>query len=464
MNFELMFDEMPTAYLLVDRDLVIVEANKAYLTMLARSRADLVGRGVFEAFPPSPDTLDVAGRSPVELSFRRARSSGEPDVLPLHQYNVLDPRTGIVETRFWSLINAPLRGADGTVAYILQRVEDVTDYVRDREERVARTPVVDASAREVAAEAELYVRMQELRAARDAERAAVAALQESEARARAVLDTAGDAIITFDRAGLVTSMNRAAGRMFGRFAAATIGRNVAILLQDPGRRGAENPVLDALGAGGTQVVIADGEFLGCHRDGRLFPVELAVSDVGLASGLFTAVIRDISERKRLETRLAHQSLHDPLTGLANRTLLHHRLDHEVSRLARHPGVLAVLFIDLDGFKAVNDTLGHAAGDALLVATADRLRLGCRNEDLVTRYGGDEFVAVCAELTHPAEATAIAARLDGLLSAPVELAGRQIHPRASVGVITDDGTRTPDQLLHAADTAMYSVKRGRTDAR
>lgn len=455
-DFAAVFAHLPAAVLVMDLDLVIVEVNDAYLALLDRRRSDLIGRYVFDAFPPGPETLDADGRSLVELSFRKARDRGETDVMPLHQYDVLDPRTGIVERRFWSLVSAPVRGPDGAVAFVVHRTEDVTDYVRAQEERAAGV----AAAAEQAVEAELYIRMQQLRAAREAETVALAALRASESRARAVLDTAVDAIITIDRAGEVESMNRAAELMFGLPAAETIGRSVSALLRAPGLPETANPVLSAVGAGVSQVMLTDGEILGCHRDGRLFPVELAVSDVGVESGLYTAVVRDVSERTRLQAELAHQSLHDPLTGLANRTLLRDRLDHALARLARHPGLVAVLFIDLDGFKVVNDTLGHAAGDALLVATAQRLRLAIRSGDLVARFGGDEFVILCEELTHEDEGHAIAQRIELVVATPLELDGRSVRPRCSVGIITDSGRRSADELIAAADAAMYGVKRSR----
>lgn len=161
-DFAALFAGLPTAYLVMDRDLVIVDANRAYLDLLRRERADLVGRFVFDAFPPTADALDDQGRNPLETSFLRARDTGLADAMPLVQYDVLDA-TGVVEQRFWSLISAPLLGADGHADLVLQRVEDITEYVQDRERDRSRTQAV---------EAELFVRSREIEVARTAERLA----------------------------------------------------------------------------------------------------------------------------------------------------------------------------------------------------------------------------------------------------------------------------------------------------
>jgi PAS domain S-box-containing protein len=168
-DFEKLFADLPTAYLVMTPDLVIVEANRAYLQTLGRTREELVGRPVFEAFPPTPDALDEHGRNPLQTSFERARDTGEPDPMPLYEYGVLDPVTGEVAQRYWSLISAPVLGEDGRALLVLQRVEDVTDYVREREalqDEVAREQV--GHRRVEAVEADLFARVQELHAAQQA--------------------------------------------------------------------------------------------------------------------------------------------------------------------------------------------------------------------------------------------------------------------------------------------------------
>ena len=169
-------------------------------------------------------------------------------------------------------------------------------------------------------------------------------------------------------------------------------------------------------------------------------------------------MEDITERKALQQRISHAATHDPLTGLANRAHLVAELDRRLaaSFSARDP--LAVLFVDLDGFKRVNDSLGHTAGDQLLVMLAERLQAQARTGDLVSRFGGDEFVVVAEQTGGPDGALGMAHRMLHALAAPAEIAGTQMRPRASIGVaLAVDRDSTSETLLRDADAAMYEAK-------
>jgi diguanylate cyclase (GGDEF)-like protein len=161
-----------------------------------------------------------------------------------------------------------------------------------------------------------------------------------------------------------------------------------------------------------------------------------------------------SERKRL----AHDALHDPLTGLPNRLLLDERARHALAAARRYRERVALLFIDLDRFKAVNDRLGHAAGDRVLCDAASRILDSVRPADTVSRLGGDEFVVLCERLVDPTEAVAISSRTLNALSRPYEVQGRHVEVGASVGVTFSAETTDPTQLLSEADAAMYLAKR------
>jgi diguanylate cyclase (GGDEF)-like protein len=185
-------------------------------------------------------------------------------------------------------------------------------------------------------------------------------------------------------------------------------------------------------------------------------VILSVLVIGRLSGLVRLLTADIDKRRVLEAQLSFQATHDPLTHLANRRLFVKRAEE---RLAAQPaGPIAVLFLDLDDFKTVNDSLGHQAGDELLVAVGDRIRACLREGDLAARLGGDEFAVLLGEIVDPAEAESVAARLAQTLTEPLMLAGTVVPVAASIGI----AVRTPemadvDALMRAADVAMYGAK-------
>ncbi len=169
--------------------------------------------------------------------------------------------------------------------------------------------------------------------------------------------------------------------------------------------------------------------------------------------------RDVTERRQAEEAIRHQALHDPLTGLPNRRLFNDRLDHAVARQGRTGGPAAVLIIDLDGFKTVNDSLGHGVGDALLVAIAKRFRNSLRAFETISRLGGDEFAILLEDLRSPEEAEMVAQRMLDALVDPVPLADREVAIGASIGIaIAERVENAPERLLSNADSAMYRAKR------
>jgi len=174
--------------------------------------------------------------------------------------------------------------------------------------------------------------------------------------------------------------------------------------------------------------------------------------------LVVRAIRYAIERKRAELELSHQAVHDPLTGLPNRTLFMDRLRLALARVERGSQSVAVLFLDLDRFKIVNDSLGHEAGDALLTAVAERLSSLLRSSDTVARFGGDEFVMLCDELGSEQDAVVVAERIGSELSKPHTIGGREIQVRASIGIAYGrDRTAAPEELIRSADQAMFRAK-------
>jgi diguanylate cyclase (GGDEF)-like protein/PAS domain S-box-containing protein len=198
-----------------------------------------------------------------------------------------------------------------------------------------------------------------------------------------------------------------------------------------------------------------------HKEGQVVWALLSVSMVHDEEGeplYFVSQIQDISERKVLEERLQHRAFHDSLTDLPNRQLFMDRLGQALRRTGRRHKRIAVLFMDLDGFKVVNDSLGHQVGDLLLTVVAQRLRRCLRPEDTLARFGGDEFVVLIEGLDDPAQAVQVAERITEELRSPFIMEGRDLYVIASIGISLGDArTHDPDALLREADTAMYRAK-------
>ncbi|MBA3998207.1 MAG: diguanylate phosphodiesterase [Candidatus Accumulibacter sp.] len=205
-----------------------------------------------------------------------------------------------------------------------------------------------------------------------------------------------------------------------------------------------------------------GEIWNRRKNGEVYPAWMTISAVHSEEGKpthYVSVFSDISQLKRSEEELARLAHYDPLTGLPNRLLLQSRLEHAIDRAERHGEQVALLFIDLDRFKTVNDSLGHVAGDQLLLDAALRLRERVRDEDTLGRFGGDEFLLLLEPIDGPEEAAIVARDLLAVLAQPFRLAGSsEVYIGASIGIsiFPDDGATAAD-LLRDADAAMYQAK-------
>jgi diguanylate cyclase (GGDEF)-like protein len=211
------------------------------------------------------------------------------------------------------------------------------------------------------------------------------------------------------------------------------------------------------------MIDAGGEIVARRADGTEFPAEISVNALGSAAGCELLVsVRDVTARKRTEEALLRHALHDSLTGLPNRVLLLDRLTMSLARATRRRARVGVLFLDLDRFKLFNDSRGHAAGDALLRDVAERLRVAIRPDDTVARFGGDEFVIVCDELTDETEALRVGERVLRSLREPFTVGTEEIFLSGSLGIALAEADSAADTMLRDADAAMYRAKlRGRS---
>ncbi len=302
------------------------------------------------------------------------------------------------------------------------------------------------------------------------------ALRESQEKLQIIIDTALDAMVLMDARGIITGWSNHAESLFGRPREEAIGRALHETIIPPRYhedhlRGMER----FLATGEGPILNSRVEFSARHRDGHEFPVELSVVPIRMADKYeFSAFIRDISERKQMEEQVRQLAFYDPLTGLSNRRLLNDRLAQTMAASKRSGCYGAVIFLDLDNFKPLNDMHGHGVGDLLLIEVAHRLTGCVRGADTVARFGGDEFVVMLGELDKDkAESTVqadiVAEKIRTALAEPYLLKFRredntetaiEHHCAASIGVVLFINHKASvENILKWADMAMYRAKEG-----
>lgn len=285
-------------------------------------------------------------------------------------------------------------------------------------------------------------------------------LETSEQRFRAVTETAQDAIIAIDSAARVTYWNPAATQIFGYTMDEAVGKNVHEWLAPRRyRQKADAGMKEFAKTGHGNAVGITQELAALRKDGGEFPVELSVS--GLAKGSdwsAVAIIRDITARKLAEGQLVRMARFDLLTGLANRNAFVDTLQRAIALTQRGGRNFAVLYLDLDHFKDVNDTLGHPIGDRLLQLLAQRFQRNLRAADTVARFGGDEFALIATDIMEPEDAAALAEKMLQSINEPFWIQGNEIRIGASIGIALY-GADSPDAetLLSRADVALYRAK-------
>ena len=285
-----------------------------------------------------------------------------------------------------------------------------------------------------------------------------ARLRDREARLEAILDNAADAIITADASGILVSANAATARLFGYQPQHLLGLSFGALVPKAatGTGGDAGAELARLATAPPEDCVLEGR----DARGKAVPLSISVAPVLMGrEAFFVCILRDLTEQQRSQERIYRLAHHDALTGLENRFALNVRLEQQLALARRHNEPAAVLFIDLDHFKKINDSLGHAAGDKLLVGAAERMKDLLREVDTLARLGGDEFIIVLAGPLTPDSVTTVAVRVVESLSQPYQLNGSTAHSGCSVGValFPDDGEDAATLIRHA-DMAMYAAKR------
>jgi diguanylate cyclase (GGDEF)-like protein/PAS domain S-box-containing protein len=322
----------------------------------------------------------------------------------------------------WVRVHAScIRDDDGSPLYVMAQIEDVTE-----------------------------------------QRKAVAALAEAEERFRTTFEMAPTGMILTGPDGDLIRANPAYGVIVGREPSSLVGLTQHDLMHPDDLEG-NLADLRALAAGEVDIISSEKRYI--HADGHLVWASVSASRVTDGSGMplyLIGQVEDITESRETRVRLAHAAIHDPLTDLPNRDLFVDRLEMALRRSRRGGHRVAVMFLDLDRFKMVNDSHGHEVGDRLLRAVADRMSSALRASDTLARFGGDEFTVLCEEVADEAHVLEIADRLRSTMSEPLTEAGGETFVSFSVGIaLSSDGSESGSTLLHQADVAMYRAKeRGR----
>jgi diguanylate cyclase (GGDEF)-like protein/PAS domain S-box-containing protein len=288
------------------------------------------------------------------------------------------------------------------------------------------------------------------------------ALYEEKERAQVTLNSIGDAVLTTNLMGNVTYMNVVAETMTGWSLDSALGRPLAEvfkIIDSKTRQAVADPAQRAIAGNKTVALAADSVLI--HRDGSESAIEDSSAPIHSRDNkILGAVIvfHDVSASRAMTQKMSHLAQHDFLTGLPNRLLLTERLSRAIGLANRHHKQVALLFLDLDYFKSVNDSLGHAIGDELLQSVAARLVACVRSTDTVCRQGGDEFVILLAEIERPQDAAHIADKLLAALAVPQLISGHELHVTLSIGIsIYPDDAVDVDTTMRNADTAMYFAK-------
>lgn len=352
------------------------------------------------------------------------RTAARDEVLFLSEVRFLRSDGSLV----WTRLNAALMSDGGKSLGYVQTVEDISE--RKVTESILRT--------------------------------AEDALFEEKERAQVTLNSIGDAVLTTSLQGKVAYLNLVAETMTGWSREEALGRpldEVFKIIDGGSRQTAANPALRAIAEDRTVGLSADCLLI--RRDGAESAIEDSAAPIhnrdGLVSGA-VIVFHDVSESRAMALKMAHLAQHDFLTGLPNRVLLSERLAQAIGMAQRHRRLVGLIFLDLDNFKHINDSLGHAIGDLLLQSVAERLKTCVRTSDTVCRQGGDEFVILLPEIEQPQAAAQIAEKLLDAFAGPHLIGSRELHISLSIGIsIYPDDSLNAETVMQNADTAMYHAK-------
>jgi len=437
--YSLAIEQIDIGVVLINQNRKVVIWNHWLETTSGISEEAALGKEISELFPGKIkgrllQTIDYALKQHLSSVLS---SSLNRYVLPLYKPSSGNPESSMAVAQ--SIVVKPSIDERGD-CYCLIHINDVTDVIKR--------------------EALLKQRGADLK--RLAHDKAI-----SELRVRSVIENTLDSILTFDSCGLIISYNPATARLFGFVEQDINERYLQNLICELSQHASVpiDGIIESLGFTGCDAEERWPEAEGLRFGEEIFPIEIAVTTIETEGNmLFTAVIRDLSERKKSEERLTKLAQNDSLTGLANRSLFYSRLEHLIIRTKRSQKWSALLLIDLDRFKIINDTMGHDVGDKVLQYVAEKLTDCVRLVDLVARLGGDEFAVLLEESGSESEVEDVVSRISEALSTTIGISGYDVEISSSIGVaMLDNKVLDSEKLIKNADIAMYYAKeRGRNN--
>ncbi len=387
--------------------------------------------------------IDTENDPRVNLAACRKVNAGAMVVAPLFKAGNPVGVLKIMATQANSFTDRDLQTLRLMAGLIGAAIGHQTDYDTNRRLLSERTEAVAALEREIARRIEIEE-----------------AVRETELRTRMILESSYDAFIAMDVNGVISDWNQQAEATFGWTRSEAIGAILGELIIPERFRPAHAEGMKRFVATGAGNVVGKRiELPGLRKSGEEFPLEVTIRALPHRDSYeFCAFLRDITERKHAEERLFHLAHNDPLTGIPNRSLFNDRLTEAMRRSKRSSELLALMYLDVDRFKSINDSYGHAAGDALLIEFSQRLKASVRATDTVARLGGDEFTIIAESLRSQADAENIATKIIQNVQKKMKIGDFELNVTTSIGVTFYQGDDiNTDQLINNADRALYRAK-------